>query len=119
MILFFVGIIEMAIATYWTRFVTEANVRMTGVITGVNFAIWYFVIRQVVENLDNWYAIVPYGAGCVAGSMLGVAIEIDAIIVWLTRMYDRATSRTSAVRNHKGKAEPAVSPIAVDYEHLR
>lgn len=118
MVLFFVGIIEMAIATYWTRFVTEANVRMTGVITGVNFAIWYFVIRQVVENLDNWYAIVPYGAGCVAGSMLGVGFEIDTVIAGLTRLYDRATRKASAVRIKKGKAETAVSPIAVDYEHL-
>ncbi|HSD12612.1 MAG TPA: hypothetical protein VLC10_03570 [Patescibacteria group bacterium] len=119
MILFFVGIVEMAIATYWTRTVNDANVRMTGVVTGVNFTIWYFVIRQVVENLDNWYAIVPYGAGCVAGAMLGVAIDLDQIINRITRLRDRATRKASAVRIHKGKADTAVSPIAVDYEHLR
>ncbi|MEY4744491.1 MAG: hypothetical protein RL272_436 [Candidatus Parcubacteria bacterium] len=119
MILFFVGIVEMAIATYWTRFVTSANVRMTGVVTGVNFAIWYFVIRQVVENLDNWHAIVPYGAGCVAGSMLGVALDVDALMLRFFRRHGRATRKTSAVRIKRAKAEPAVSPIAADYEHPR
>lgn len=117
MILFFVGIVEMAIATYWTRFVTSANVRMTGLVTGVNFAIWYFVIRQLVENIDNWHAIVPYGAGCVAGAMLGVAIDIDVIMLRVTKWYARVTKKTSAVRIQRAKAGTAVGPIAIDYDH--
>ena len=80
MILFFVGIVELAIATYWTRSVTATNVRSAGFVTGINFIIWYFVIRQVVENIDRWQAIVPYGLGCVAGSMIGTAIDVDAVI---------------------------------------
>ncbi|HTM68480.1 MAG TPA: hypothetical protein VL426_04215 [Candidatus Binatia bacterium] len=115
MILFFVGIIEMAIATYWTRFVTNANVRMTGVVTGINFTIWYFVIRQVVENIDNWQAIVPYGAGCVAGAMIGVAFDIDDVIAAVLKRIRRARRKT-AVPTHQATAK-AAGPIAIDYEH--
>lgn len=73
MILFFVGIIEMAIATCWTRTVSKANVATTGFITAINITIWYFVINEIVNNLNNWNAIIPYTAGCVLGSMIGVA----------------------------------------------
>lgn len=117
MILFFVGIIEMAIATYWTRFVTNANVRMTGLITGVNFAIWYYVIRQLVENLDDWYTIVPYGAGCVAGAMLGVAFDLDVLMTRAAKWYARRVKVTTAARLNRTKASRAPGPIAIDYDH--
>ncbi len=71
MTLFFVGVIEMIISASWTKAVSKANVALTGAITTVNILIWFYVIRVVVENLDNWLAIMPYTAGCVLGSMLG------------------------------------------------
>ena len=117
MILFLTGIIEMAIATYWTRFVTNANVRMTGLVTAINFAIWYFVIRQIVENIDNWQAIVPYGAGCVAGSMLGVAFDIDVVIARAAKALRRMMKKSAAVRNHRSPTGKVPAPIAIDYEH--
>lgn len=117
MILFFVGIIEMAIATYWTRFVTSANVRMTGIVTAINFTIWYFVIRQVVENIDNWHAIVPYGAGCVAGSMVGVAIDIDVVIARAAKLLTRKAKKTAAIRTQRSGPGKVPAPIAIDYEH--
>jgi len=117
MILFFVGIIEMAIATYWTRFVTNANVRMTGLVTGINFTIWYFVIRQIVENIDNWQAIVPYGAGCVAGSMIGVAFDIDVVMARSAKWLKRMAKRSTAVRTQKAVTAKVPGPIAIDYEH--
>ena len=73
MILFFVGIIEMTIATCWTRTVSKAEVATTGFVTAINIIIWYFVINEIVKNLNNWNAIIPYTAGCVIGSMFGVA----------------------------------------------
>lgn len=119
MILFFVGIIEMAIATYWTRSVANANVKLNGIITGVNFAIWYFVIRQIVDNIDNWQAIVPYGAGCVAGSMLGVAFDTDLLIKKATRWFARMKKGRPAVRGKimgAPRTEARV-PLAIDYDH--
>lgn len=71
MTLFFVGVVEMAIAASWTRFVSRSNVMMNGVITYVNIFIWYYVIDQVVNHLDGWQAMIPYAAGCAIGSMIG------------------------------------------------
>ena len=71
MTLFFVGVIEMIISASWTKAVSKANIAMTGAITTVNILIWFYVIRVVVENLNNWLAIIPYTAGCALGSMLG------------------------------------------------
>lgn len=80
MILFFVGIIELVIAAYWTKAVSKANVALTGMITTVNIFIWYYVIRQVVEDLDQWHKIIPYVAGCAIGAMLGAASITDKVI---------------------------------------
>lgn len=90
MILFFVGIIEMAVATLWTRSVNRASARLTGLVTAVNFTIWYFIIRQVVENIAHWEAIVPYGLGCVVGSMLTVKFNLDL-------QYDRLGNAVGAL----------------------
>lgn len=73
MILFFVGIIEMAIAASWTRFVTKHNVLMNGIITYINIFVWYYVIDQVVNHISGWQAIIPYAAGCAIGSVIGAA----------------------------------------------
>lgn len=74
MTLFIVGVIEMLISAHWTKAVSKANVALTGLITTVNIFIWYYVIRVVVEDLNNWQKIVPYVLGCSLGAMLG-AVE--------------------------------------------
>jgi uncharacterized protein YebE (UPF0316 family) len=79
MTLFFVGIIEMIIVALWTRFVTQANILMSGVITIINIFIWYYVIQTVVDNLGDWTTIVPYALGCAIGTMLGTASEKGAV----------------------------------------
>lgn len=71
MTLFCVGVVEMAIAASWTRFVSKSNVVMNGVITYINIFIWYYVIDQVVNYIHDWRAMVPYAAGCAIGSMIG------------------------------------------------
>jgi len=71
MSLLFVGIVEMIIVATWTKAVSKSNVVQTGLVTSVNILIWYYVLRQVVENLDNWGAIVPYTLGCAIGAMIG------------------------------------------------
>jgi len=73
MILFLIGIIEMAISAAWTRYVSKAQVVSTGMITGVNIFIWYYVIEQVVNHIDSWFAIIPYAGGCAIGAMLGAS----------------------------------------------
>jgi glucose uptake protein GlcU len=92
MILFFVGIVEMAIAASWTRFVTKSNAVMNGLITYVNIFVWYYVIDQVVNHIDGWQAIIPYAAGCALGSMLGGA-EPKKLRRFALKMYRRVAGR--------------------------
>lgn len=79
MILFFVGVIELVIATFWTRVVAKSNVAAVGVVTTVNIFIWYYVLRTVLADLNDWTKIVPYVAGCAVGAMLG-AVDHDKVI---------------------------------------
>ncbi len=97
MTLFFVGVIEMIISAAWTKSVSKANVALTGAITSINIFIWYYVIRVVVENLDNWYAIIPYTAGCAIGAMLG-AVDRDKVMKRIRRLSAAAKARAATVQ---------------------
>lgn len=108
MILFFVGIIEMVIAAFWTKAVSKANVAVTGMITTVNIFIWYYVIRQVVDTLDAWYKIVPYVAGCAIGAMLGSTNALEDLARKARRMVMHAVKRAP-----RGADRPAGAP-AID-----
>jgi hypothetical protein len=107
MILFFVGIIEMVISASWTKAVSKASVGYTGAITTVNILIWYYVIRVVVENLDNWFAIIPYTAGCVIGSMLG-AVGMKKVYKSVVKAF-RPTKRFGKVQPSAKLVEAATT----------
>ncbi|MFA6537293.1 MAG: DUF5698 domain-containing protein [Patescibacteria group bacterium] len=70
MILFFVGVLEMLIVACWTKVVSETQVLMSGAITVVNVFIWYFVLNQVLEDLNNFSIIIMYALGCAVGTMI-------------------------------------------------
>jgi len=69
--LFLVGVIEMIIATAWTRLVSKAQVLASGAITIVNIFIWYYVLRVIIDDISNWQLIVTYAIGCAAGTVVG------------------------------------------------
>jgi hypothetical protein len=112
MILFIIGVIEMALNASWTKSVAKADTAMNGVITGIHLVIWYIVLQQVVNNLNDWTAILPYFAGCVAGSMLGT-MDRNRVRRRVRKFFRRARANapTSA-------GQPAY-PSAMEYENLR
>jgi len=69
MALFFVGVLEMLIVACWTKVVSETKVLMSGAITVVNILIWYYVLNQVINDLDNFALIALYALGCAVGTM--------------------------------------------------
>lgn len=73
MILFFIGVIEMAIIATWTKAVTETKIILSGVVTVVNVLIWYYVLETVINNIANTQVILQYAAGCALGTMLTTA----------------------------------------------
>ena len=108
MTLFLVGVIEMIIATNWTKSVAKANVALTGVITTINIFIWYYVLRQVVDNLDKWYAIIPYASGCALGAMVA-AVEWQTVMKKFRRF--RAEQRKTARSPKRQKTMPALPAV--------
>jgi hypothetical protein len=73
MILFFVGVIEMLVVTIWTKTVTETMVLASGAVTMINVLIWYYVLQQIVGNINNWYLALLYALGCSLGTVICTA----------------------------------------------
>jgi len=74
MILFFIGIVEMLIASFWTKMVSDTKVMGSGAITIVNVLIWYYVLESVLQDLGNWEVVLIYAVGCAVGTMLSTWI---------------------------------------------
>jgi uncharacterized membrane protein len=72
-VLFFVGVLEMIIATAWTKTVTDKMIIGSGVITMINILIWYYVLQQIVDNIQNWGVVVLYALGCSLGTVICTA----------------------------------------------
>jgi len=119
MILFLIGIIEMAISASWTRYVSKARVASTGMITGVNIFIWYYVIEQVVNHIDSWVAMIPYAGGCAIGAMLGACNPkvLKRTLRKSRKLLKRALS-PKAKRRKPARAEQAEAPWDNVYEPL-
>jgi len=69
-ILFIVGVVEMFIVASWTRSVTEGKVWLSGALTFVNISIWYFILRIIIEDVNDYYNLAFYASGCALGTML-------------------------------------------------
>lgn len=72
-ILFFVGVLEMIIATVWTKTVTGKMIWGSGAVTMINVLVWFYVLQQVVDNIHNWYVVVLYALGCSLGTVICTA----------------------------------------------
>jgi len=74
MLIFFIGMAEMVIATLWTKFVSETRIVPSTTITIVNVLVWYYVLRVVIDNINNVSIILLYALGCGLGTMLSLLI---------------------------------------------
>jgi uncharacterized protein YebE (UPF0316 family) len=53
--------------------VSETKVLASGLVTVINIFIWYYVLRIVVDDINNVGVIIVYALGCAAGTMLTTA----------------------------------------------
>jgi len=60
----------MLIVTAWTKTVSNTQVLASGFITIVNIFIWYYVLRVVIDDINNWQLILLYALGCALGTVL-------------------------------------------------
>lgn len=70
MSLFIIGVVEMLIVTVWTKTVSQTQVLASGFVTLVNVMIWYYVIAQIVDNINDWQLALMYALGCALGTVL-------------------------------------------------
>lgn len=70
LLLFVIGIIEMIIATVWTRVAVSSRVVASGLVTFINILLWYYVLTVIVEDISNTSLAITYAAGCAVGTML-------------------------------------------------
>jgi len=68
--LFFIGIMEMIIVTFWTKLVTRTKIFASGAVTTINVLIWYYVLQTMVDNITNWKIALFYALGCSIGTMI-------------------------------------------------
>lgn len=73
MLLFFIGIVEMLIVTFWTKMVSETRIWPSGFITMINVLIWYYVLQKIVDDIQNWQVAVLYAFGCSIGTVISTA----------------------------------------------
>jgi uncharacterized protein YebE (UPF0316 family) len=70
MAILFIGLIEMLVVGVWTKTVTRCQVIASGIVTIFNVFIWWIILRQVLDNIDNLETICWYAIGCSIGTML-------------------------------------------------
>ena len=71
--LFIIGLVEMVIATLWTKTVMETKALASGLVTMVNIILWYYVLRVIIDDITNWQLVIIYALGCMVGTMLTTA----------------------------------------------
>lgn len=94
MILFFVGIIEMVIVTAWTKVVTKTQVLASGIVTFINILIWYYVLRVVVDDINNANLVLLYALGCALGTVI-------CTLYYQLHERKRRTARKTRARKNK------------------
>ena len=64
LVIFLIGMAEMVLSTLWTKYVQEKSVIGSTAVTMVHVFVWYYVLRTVIDQIDNIGIVVAYALGC-------------------------------------------------------
>ena len=108
MFLFFIGMAEMVIITLWTKYVAETKVTASTLITFVNVFVWYYVLRMVIEDINDFSVITWYALGCAAGTAISLILptHLERYIKKLKRMRRKNITNAGTVSSWKTIYEP-------------
>ena len=70
LVIFLIGMAEMVLSTLWTKYVQEKSVIGSTAVTMVHVFVWYYVLRTVIDQIDNIGIVVAYALGCGLGNIL-------------------------------------------------
>ena len=70
MLIFFIGMAEAVLSTLWAKSIQETRMYWSPVITMMNVLIWYYVLRTVLEQVNDVSVVLMYALGCGLGNFL-------------------------------------------------
>lgn len=73
--LFFIGIIECFFSALRYKLLQKNKQLFCMIISYTNIFIWYFMLRAVIDNINNLYLIAVYAAGYSLGDMLAIRFD--------------------------------------------
>src|SRR3989344_351724 len=102
MLIFLIGMAEMVLSTLWTKYVQEKSVVGSTAVTIIHVFVWYYVLRTVIDQIDNLSIVLFYALGCAIGNMLAI---------YLGEYYSK--KKIAARRSHKTTTKRGVTIPAV------
>ena len=73
--LFVVGIIEFFLGVVDFKLTQRSKMLLSALCTVAGIYIWYFIIRTVIDNIDNLLLITSYALGSGAGCYLALRVD--------------------------------------------
>ena len=107
MLIFLVGMAEMVLSKLWTNYVQEKSPFGSTLVTVIHVFVWYYVLRTVMEQIDNIAIVFYYAAGCGAGTLLPMMFRES--IEKRFRAFRR--KRRAKIKATKEEAIPAVQTL--------
>jgi uncharacterized protein YebE (UPF0316 family) len=94
-ILVFIGIIEELVAILYYKSCEKGFKYACGLFQILRVFIWYYVLRIVVENIDNLWLILFYSCGGAIGDYISLSIEphIEKRFLWIHKLFKRKKGR--------------------------
>jgi uncharacterized protein YebE (UPF0316 family) len=111
MLIFCIGMAEMVFSTLWAKYVQETRVYASTMITVAHVFVWYYVLRTVIEQVNDISVVVMYAAGCGMGNLLVIMIG--------EQIKKRSTSKTRAKvkASQNGITVPAM-PALITFDNI-
>lgn len=93
--LFIVGILEELTAILYYKACEKEYKYACGIFQIIRVFIWYFVLRIIVENIDNIWLILFYAIGGAYGDWVSLTIEplLEKKFLWIHRLFKKKKGR--------------------------
>jgi uncharacterized protein YebE (UPF0316 family) len=75
LLIFFARICDVSIGTIRIVFLQRGHKLWAPLLGFFEVIIWLLVIRQIMQNLNNWVCYIAYGSGFAMGNFIGILLE--------------------------------------------
>jgi uncharacterized protein YebE (UPF0316 family) len=95
LILFAIGVLEELIAILYYKACEKEFKYATGIFQILRVFIWYFVLRTIIENIDNLWLILSYAGGGAWGDYISLTIQphLEKKILYIHKLFKKKKGR--------------------------